>query len=222
MTLPQSWDSIELWQWVDLQTLSTDSVIERNMQILSIVTEQDVDEFGSLTASELIDLVHSMKFLKTEPTKGKPIEGYRPINLSTITVGEFIDLEHYTDKLEVQCAILFRKFKLDEWGNEVFEPYKYNPVERSEFFAEKPVSSVYSTLIEYLQFRNNIKKSYSNIFEADIDEDEDDTLEEVKPDAFGWERLIFSLCNDDITKFDEVTDLPIVFVLNMMTMKSIK
>ena len=36
---------------------------------------------------------------------------------------------------------------------------------------------------------------------------------------WAWENMIYSLANEDITKVNEITDMPLIFVFNMVSMK---
>ena len=38
---------------------------------------------------------------------------------------------------------------------------------------------------------------------------------------WGWERLVYSLCNEDLTKFNEVINLPLIMTFNMLAMKKV-
>jgi hypothetical protein len=69
---------------------------------------------------------------------------------------------------------------------------------------------------------------YHLLFNEDEEEEEEQpmTSEESKAKAeqksavkWGWERLLYSLCNEDLTKFKQVTDLPLIFTFNMLSMK---
>jgi hypothetical protein len=156
--------------------------------------------------------------------------------LNTLTVGEFIDLEHYFSKDYNQhvghiASIIYRKVMTNDWGETVFEPYEFKPSLRCSIFDEVCINDVYGILPEYLAYRESFMTTYANLFtdEDGSDEDEDDvpvTSDEAKAVAlkksekkWGWERLIYSLCNEDLTKFNEVTNLSLIMTFNMLGMK---
>jgi hypothetical protein len=119
----------------------------------------------------------------------------------------------------------------NEWGEIVFEPYEFKPSLRCSIFDEVCINDVYGILPEYLAYRESFMTTYANLFtdEDGNEEDEDEvpvTSDEAKAVAlkksekkWGWERLIYSLCNEDLTKFNEVTNLSLIMTFNMLGMK---
>ena len=73
-------------------------------------------------------------------------------------------------------------------------------------------------------------ETYGNLFHDNTAEDDDEVrptnseeAKEIQQEKsqlkWGWERLIYSLCNEDLTKFEEVTNLPLIMTFNMLAMK---
>ena len=75
-------------------------------------------------------------------------------------------------------------------------------------------------------------KTYANLFEPEFieEENEEDTedltaeekkeiQEEQKIKKWSWERLLYSICNEDLTKINQASDLSLIFVFNMLSMK---
>jgi hypothetical protein len=183
-------------------------------------------------------MLAKITFINSEPSKNyKHVIGeyhYKPLN--TLTVGEFIDLEHYFSKDYNQhvghiASIIYRKVMTNEWGEIVFEPYEFKPSLRCSIFDEVCINDIYGILPEYLAYRESFMTTYANLFtdEDGSEEDEDEvpvTSDEAKAVAlkksekkWGWERLIYSLCNEDLTKFNEVTNLSLIMTFNMLGMK---
>jgi hypothetical protein len=74
-------------------------------------------------------------------------------------------------------------------------------------------------------------KQYENLFAPTFEDDEDTTEltpeekkeveNEKKKSKYAWESLIYNLANEDLTKVDEITNLPLTFVFNMLSMKHV-
>jgi len=164
----------------------------------------------------------------------KELDRYSLINIDHLKLGEFIDLEHffahnYVTNLPKICAIVYRRTNTNEWGERVFEPYEFDLDERKDEFYQVSVADVYEIIPIYLKWRENFMNVYSNLFEPVItepDEDEELDPEDLKPEQeeakfkrWSWEQTIYNLANEDITKFEDVLRLPVVFAFNIMAMK---
>jgi hypothetical protein len=149
-----------------------------------------------------------------------------------ITLGEFITLESfvtddYIKNLRNICAILYRKTSTDEWGNVITEPYKFKSTERVHLFDDYPITSVFGLIPEYLQFRQNFLDSHANLMTESFEDDEviDDPEElkeqeqEKKASKWGWEQLIWTMCDGDLSKFDAITDTKLVLIFNFLAMR---
>ena len=239
MYLPKSWSEIDVLQFKEIRELySIQEVFTREIEILSALADIPSDDLEDLDISEVSEMLAKITFINSEPSKNyKHVIGeyhYKPLN--TLTVGEFIDLEHYFSKDYNQhvghiASIIYRKVMTNEWGEIVFEPYEFKPSLRCSIFDEVCINDIYGILPEYLAYRESFMTTYANLFtdEDGSDEDEDDvpvTSDEEKAVAlkksekkWGWERLIYSLCNEDLTKFNEVTNLSLIMTFNMLGMK---
>ena len=239
MYLPKSWSEIDVLQFKEIRELySIQEVFTREIEILSALADIPSDDLEDLDISEVSEMLAKITFINSEPSKNyKHIIGeyhYKPLN--TLTVGEFIDLEHYFSKDYNQhvghiASIIYRKVMTNEWGETVFEPYEFKPSLRCSIFDEVYINDIYGILPEYLAYRESFMITYANLFtdEDGSEEDEDDvpvTSDEAKAVAlkksekkWGWERLIYSLCNEDLTKFNEVTNLSLIMTFNMLGMK---
>jgi hypothetical protein len=240
MHLPKSWNEITVENFIYLVTLDEkdfDSVFEMHVETLSILSNESLESFYDLELEELNNLLTRVKWLRSEPKVkiNQKIGDYSFKPFENITLGEFIDADYFTvqDKIKnipTICAIFYRQTRLDDWGNRVFEPYNYNLNERSEVFYDIPITAVYGIVTDYLKFRDNFMKKYENLFVEPQNEDEENDIdltpeekrelqEEKKRSKWAWERLIYTLANEDITKVDEITDLPLTFVFNMLSMR---
>ena len=235
MMLPSNWKQVTVNQFIELSELRESefgSLFLYNIEILAILLDTDTDELDELEPVKLMELISQLNWMRHEPSKKakQKIGSYTLKDLNKISLGEFIDLEHYFAldfKVNVTtiCAILYRSTNTDMWGNVITEPYIFDINERSKEFHDYDIAEIYGIIPEYLAFRESIRNAYPNFFAPDIKEDEsemdEEDLEAEKNDTrWGWERIIFSLANEDITKVDQVTDLPLIFVLNMLSMKA--
>ena len=231
MNIPKSWNQIKVDQFIELHNLEEEglgSLFLYQLESLAIITDEDADEID-ITPNELIEILNSLSWVKNEPRGYSAKLGqltFRPFTF--LTLGEFIDLEHYfsedyINNLPTICAILYRHTKTDEWGNVVYEPYKYIPQDRAALFLELPITDVYGIIQLYLKFRADFIERYSFIFNPEIDGedemDEEDKQAEHVENKWSWEMLLYSLSGEDITKVDHITDLPLVFVFNFLAMK---
>jgi hypothetical protein len=231
MNIPKSWNQIKVDQFIELHNLEEEglgSLFLYQLESLAILTDEDADEID-ITPNELIEILNSLSWVKNEPRGYSAKLGqltFRPFTF--LTLGEFIDLEHYfsedyINNLPTICAILYRHTKSDEWGNVVYEPYKFIPQDRAALFLELPITDVYGIIQLYLKFRADFIERYSFIFNPEIDGedemDEEDKQAEHVENKWSWEMLLYSLSGEDITKVDHITDLPLVFVFNFLAMK---
>ena len=195
---------------------------------------EDIEE---LAIEELEELLLSVKFIRDEPPKNykSELEIYKLKPFNKITLGEFISLESYFSdnyilKLLNIVAILYRRVRVNEWGDETLEPYNYHSNDRLDWFLDFKITDVFGLLPEYIKFREGIIDQYKNLmtetyeddFEIDSNMDAEDLKaaeEEKKQQKWGWETLIWNLCNEDLTKFHAVCDLPLILVFNFLGMK---
>lgn len=235
MKLPQSWNDIDVYTFKDIRSLNTiEEPLARDMEIMAVIMDVSVESLDDYDISDLNKEMKKMLFLNSEPSKifKNNIHNYifKPFEL--LTCGEFIDLEYYFSNDYIKhishiAAIVYKKHKFDEWGNLIYEPYTYNPNNRSEEFDNVCVNDIYGIIPSYLNFRKNFLEKYMLLFEDDPGPEEEDKNTPLSKEdqehksavKWGWERLIYSLCNEDLTKFEEATNLPLILAFNMMSMK---
>jgi hypothetical protein len=235
VNLPRNWNEVSVSQWLELNTidqLEYNSVFLQTIEALSILSDTDPEELEDLDPEELINLARNVSFIQREPSN-KPkelIKGLKLKPLDRLTLGEFIDLEHYAmqfvQNFDILLSILYKRWKTDEWGNLIFEPYSYSIMSRKLLFHEVSINEVYGAVKNYIDYSNDFKKRYENLFNPIIEEeetelDEDDLKAEAEEKVFtkwSWEKLLYDLSNQDLTKIDAVTDLNLIFVFNMLSM----
>lgn len=240
--IPSSWDEVYLDQYVAIQNInSNSSFFERQIEILSILTDTlpDDERWEDMDFLEVNNIIKNLHWLKMEPSKSfkKEIDNKRYIGLNILSFGEWLDLEHlfgenYLDNLPTICSILYRRYETNKWNKIEYIPYDLIDYEEdSKAFKDIKINDIYGIISEYLSFKETITKTYENIFEPNFEketqEEIDNFNEEEKQmyDAeqtnlkWGWERVLYNLANQDITKIEEITRLPLIFVLNNISMK---
>ena len=208
MQSPISWKQITLRQFLDMGSLDNSdypTLMEYNIDLVSILCDVDIEEVEALSYDEFTQLEKSLRWAKLPPN------GYDTnlVDFNKITLGKFIDIEHYITDKENIPLILELLTGVD--------------------CLELPCSDVADIVPKYIEFREMIIKAYPNIFAPQFDEEEDTTeytaeeLKEIedekKASSHSWERFILNLCNDDITKFDAVTDMGLILVFNLFSAK---
>jgi hypothetical protein len=243
--LPQTWNDITLSQYQELIELESDSEInnfDRLLEQLAIVcnTSSDDEMFEELDIDEVFSILDKIKWINKKPSnqfKNK-IDVYSVIELNTLKLGEFIDLEHffnidYVQNLHIICAILYKQTEQDKWNNTEFEPYIYNIYKRSEFFLEQPITYLYGIIKCYLDFKETFEESYNALFddnsgiienEEELDAEElaeikKEIAEEKVKSQWSWESIIHGLCVDNITYKDAVLNAELIYTFNILSMK---
>jgi hypothetical protein len=236
--LPKAWNQITIESFIELRTLSDeDGVFNYQIDVLCTLLDCYPEDLDDITIEELEDLLMEVKFIRGEPHKNykKEIGVYKLKPFNKITLGEFISLEsyfsdNYIEKLLNIVAILYRRVRVNEWGDNVLESYNYHSNDRLDWFLDFPITDVYGLLPEYIKFREDIIDQYKNLMSESYEDDfePDSTLdaeeqkefeEEKKQKKWAWEQLIWSLCNEDLTKFHAVCELPLILVFNFLGMK---
>ena len=238
MHLPKSWSEIDVLQFKEIRELYTiTEVFNREIEILAIVADVSSEELEDLDIEEVTAMINEIKFVNSEPSKQykHQVNDYHFKPLDKLTIGEYIDLEFYFSKDYNQhiahiASIFYRQKSTNEWGVTVFEPYNFSPRQRFELFEDYSINDIYGIVPEFIAFRENFMETYGNLFHDDQDSDEEEdkptTTQESKDLQlkkselkWGWERLVYSLCNEDLTKFNEVINLPLIMTFNMLAMK---
>lgn len=218
----------------------TEMLIEQ-LALLADISPTD-DVFEEMTLDELLEITNQMRWLAREPhsTEVTVIEGMRAKKMQNLTLGEFIDLEYwiadYHANMHRILAILYKRFREDEWGNEIEEPYIYDVEERSNLFLQEPVTKVWYALRSYLEFKENFVKSYTDLFTESNDEEPESEAEQIlnaqeklaqrKAEAeekvrsrWSWESILWSLSEGDVTKYDALFQSKVILIFNILAMK---
>jgi len=204
------------------------------IDVLSALTDSNISEFEELDIDELTVLTEQIKWINSEPSKRykNKIDKYVLKPFTKISLGEFIDLEHYfsNNYLDHFChilALLYRRTSKNVYGDDIIEPYNYSPSDRLDWYLDYKITDVYGLIPEYIKFRENFTNTYTNLLvdvvpDDEVLEDADEIKEqkrEQEKQKFAWESTIMALCNDDLSKFNDILDMSVVLVFNILGMK---
>jgi len=258
--LPKNWADIKVYQFQELNDLKLQSIEDDDMSSvdflmnkISIILDIPIDdELLDFEFDELFDIAEKVQWINQKPpTNANNIiklneQSYHLIELNQLTLGEFIDLEHffaedYHKNLPIICSILYKKQKKDEWNNTIIEPYIYDVYQRAKLFEDIEIQKVYGIIDMYLRFKKIIIDTYKSIFSNDDDEQKPKTEEELpnpeKESAlekkrrieeeqqeennrkYSWEKMIYQISNGDIIQGKKIFDLKLIYVLNQVSMK---
>ncbi len=239
MEIPKSWNDVTLYQYQELSK-SIDGDMFDVFSILLNTTPDDpiIEDMDFDYVKSEID---KLGWLNVEPIGqlNNKIGEYIIKNFKNLTLGDFIDIEHYfeksVDNLHIICAILYRKQLIDKWGNIEWEPYEYNIEDRGEIFLDQPITKVVAVLNGYIEFRTNFLKSYENLFQQNPIEDDEieeltgrdkidaevERLNEASKSKWSWESILLGLSNNDVTKFDDLFRTSLILVFNTLSAKKV-
>ena len=240
MLLPKQWSEVTLEQFIEISEIDKEQgAYYYNSEILSIITNEPTEDIEDLDIDELNALVDQCKWALSQPSNKFKSEllGMKLKPFNKLCLYEYIDLDYYFTNNYIKnlaniCGVLYRQSKLNEWGEEIIEPYEYDCTIRADKFLDLPITDVYGIINEFLKFRENFLNTYQNLFQGDeppeltaeakakLTPDElKEEEEDKKASKWSWERMIYGLCNNDLTKSDKIGGLPLTYVFNMMGMK---
>jgi hypothetical protein len=235
LKLPKNWNQISVEQFLEIRRLSSeDGMFNYQIDVLSALTDSNISDFEELDIDELTVLTEQIKWINSEPSKRykNKLDKYVLKPFTKISLGEFIDLEHYfsNNYLDHFChilALLYRRTSKNVYGDDIIEPYNYSPSDRLDWYLDYKITDVYGLIPEYIKFRENFTNTYTNLLVDVVPDDEvlDDADEikeqkrEQEKQKFAWESTIMALCNDDLSKFNDILDMSAVLVFNILGMK---
>lgn len=236
MNLPKSWNDVTVSQYIEVsKVLNGTSNFESQLELLGVLADLPIEDIEDLEIDEFTNLLDKINFIQSEPNKRYATKiddlTFKPFN--KIKVGEFIDIEHfvtkdYIENLPTICAIIYKRTIINTWGVLEYEPHAYDLEDRIKHFEHISINSVYGVITSYLEWRENFLKTYSNLFDEPITEDELDEVEpedrkelekEMKLSKWSWEKTIYALANENIADMEKVLDMNLIFAFNMLSMK---
>jgi hypothetical protein len=161
---------------------------------------------------------------------------------SLLTNGEFIDLEylftngHYVTNLK-KILPMFYRFQIKQ-GTETHPPqweeYGGWLTRRSELFGEQKLCNVFGVINQFMDWRKEFFQKYEGYFGTsepeEIEEVENESIisnatrvkEITKQNSYkkwGWNMLMYQLCNSDPLRMNEAYKLPLILSMNILSMK---
>jgi len=240
MNLPKKWSDVTIEQFIEISEIDKEQgAYHYNSEILAIICNEPSDSIEDMDIDDLFKLVAQCKWALSQPPNKYKAEllGMKVKPFNKLCLYEYIDLDYYftnnyVTNLANICGILYRQTKINEWGEEIIEPYEYDCTIRADKFLDLPITDVYGLINEFLKFRDNFLNTYKNLFQGEeppelSQEDKAKlTPEELKEEEadkkdskWSWERMVYGLCNNDLTKSDKIGGLPLTYVFNMLGMK---
>lgn len=235
--LPKGWHQVNLEQFIELRGLQAeDGLFNHNIDILCTLTDSYPEDFDDAELHEVAEWFKDLQWLYSEPTKNYTdrVGKFYLKPMNELTLGEFIDLEYYFTQDYIKnmpniCALLYRIPEIEEDGVVAkWETTAFKPSARAHYFLEQPITKMYGILTEYIKFRDQFISKHSNLMTEDIEDDlsDIDDPEERKEaerqkasNKWGWEQLIWSMCNGDLTKYEQVINMKLILVFNFLAMR---
>lgn len=237
--LPNNWDEVLLDQYILLKNPEEirNMTFGEHSRILSILTDTlpEDDIWEDMDIIEMIEIIDGLNWLRNPPTNDfkRDLSGLKVVPIETITLGEFIDLDSlfssdYIENFTKIIGIFYRKTKEDEWGNVIYEPHGvYDFEKRGELFLEYPITYFFGLINYFIEFKKMINSSYEPLFEPVITEEDEEEQEydaeeqeEIKKEQvykkWAWESLLHKLSDGDLTKYDTLLKMPVIFIFNQL------
>lgn len=155
------------------------------------------------------------------------------VPFNKLSLGAYIDLEYFLekpDKLTEVITILYRqRSQANPLAEEIYEPYDNWLAVRKPTFSEANVLDVLGVKTEFLQWRSDLVKQYSGLFDFEPEEEpeEEDELSRINAlkakkaeeqrRNFSWEHIILKMCNGDATRFESCLEMPVVLFFNILS-----
>lgn len=248
MELPKKWSDISLETYLEIRAINAaefQGMSRMMVETLSILSGESVEEIDELEVKQIKKLYESVRFVNDTPRakvqNSIELEGeslfYKGMGL---TLGEYIDLLGWNSgeiKADLIAALLYRRTRINEWGEVEFQPRNYNVSERAEKIRGLSVAHVWGCVNAFRDFNTMIREKYGDLFpepeQGEIEGEEEEkkvskrrTIGEQKHEAkekalqtHQWIKFVDDLCGGDITKRDEVLRTPVIYVFNIMGMK---
>lgn len=250
--IAKNWNEVSIKSFIELTQIKLEdysSEDDYNVDVISTLSDLSREEIENMNYDQYQKILSTLMFLKNLPSSkfnqsllvnGKRLDFIGDFN--NLSVGEFIDLEHYFSNnyyqnLPIILAILYRfKTKQDEWYPDIFEEYGDYIYHRAPLFNTVNINQVYGVIDAYINWRTDLFEKYEGLFDSTVDDDEpyDELLnqniaakaeavkEEKKQKAikkWGWYIFLLRLANNDITKLDDVVKVNLIQALNILSCK---
>jgi hypothetical protein len=199
-----TWNDVTVEEFIELTELQLEELTptERQLESIAIITGDDTDD---LTEIELDELIKEYSWINTNPQSDAKLPRYEKLSLgSIISLEKFVTEKAPLLNMDKVCALLYEMIGFQE------------DVER---IRNSPVPMYFKATEAYLTYRKKLLDNYDDLFLNDSDEEEEEPEpQDTVQTRWAWMRLVYDLCDGDITKANAVLDLPHLMVLNWLTM----
>lgn len=202
-----SWDKINLAQYIELSEVSTDDSFENDddklFSILSILLDKSLEEIENMDFLEFNKKIKNFDFIYKPITSEYQNEikiddfEFELIPFNNLEFGAFIDIEHlliegdsYITNLPKIFSILYRQVIKPSTAvnNAVYEDYSNWLDIRYVLFEKVPITAVYGVINEYMKFRSRIFISYQGLFQEKDDFEDSEEEQEMLRNMTSKER----------------------------------
>lgn len=239
----ENWDDITISEYQHIIKIHDKytSVFPRALEVLCYLT--DSDEWEQLEPHYIIEEYYYNIWLEHPPILNNvadEINEYRLKPFDKLNLGEWIDLDNaiINDEYSKILAILYRKWKVNEWGVIEYEPYEFTLTERIKIFDDCSTAEVIGVINNSYQYREDLLRVFSGLFESYEDEELTDEEQEMLSESeireieegirndnnkrdFAWPRLLDDMSSGNWANIPGVLELPHTFVFNMRMAKKV-
>ena len=229
-----SYKDITIEQYIKI---INESDIDKVIDILFDIPDLDLMDIKEY--NKLIISVNKLKLQKNFRFDEINIKGiklrYKPIH--TLTFGEYLDILNYikNDDIHSLYCIFWRSVIKERTllDNYILEDYNFDINWRKKLFHNESIQYYFQIKEDIERLDSIINKNYKTIFTEDKEEDvivedldartkaqyehERKIKESFSKNA--WEYTVYSLCNDDITKINEVYSQNLFTVFNFLKLR---
>jgi hypothetical protein len=170
LNIPESWSDVKIYQYQEFMGIEEDKTIEtprkKLVKQLSVLCDEDETIINKLPASSFAQLVKAFETFNNEPDKqfknivevGGKKYGFQK-NLHELTLGEWIDLEHYVttspiENLHKMLAVVYRPIVTqgDDFFDYTIKTYdEIDSIGNSKLFqAHLNIQDVYGVILFFL------------------------------------------------------------------------
>lgn len=239
----KSWEEVDVELFKELKSIDSEEYSTRfshSLEQLCILSNTNFDDefWEEMSVDDIEDYFDKIDWVNKEPRSNikQDIGSFKFIGVDKISFGQYIDLLAYFNNgyfinIDKICAVFYRKYYTDQFGKVIYEPYDFNIEERKLEFHEIPISNVFGIISTFKKLKEKFESHYpifQNIPDEPEIEIEDLTpaeKQEMKKEAekeeqkknWIWEDIAFNLAGKDITKMNDVFNLPVTFVFNMLS-----
>jgi hypothetical protein len=200
-----TWSDVSVEEFIELTELQQEELTptERQLESIAIISGEDTDD---LTEVELDELVKDYAWINTNPKSDAELPRFEKLSLgSVISLEKFVTEKAPLLNMDKVCALLYERGDFQTDVN---------------FIRNQPVPEYYKATEGYLIYRKKLLENYDDLFLNDSEDEEevDPEPQDQVQTRWAWMRLVYDLCDGDITKANAVLDLPHLMVLNWLTM----